>query len=608
MNRLSLISLFLLLTALSACRKEPVVEKGSLLTISAGVVIENETKGVVDGTSFSLGTEIGVRVLSGDDDYIGQSTNLKVTYISDPAYHWLTEVDYYLTSVDGTLYAYYPYLPTTNISGTGSNASIPISFPASDGPDCVADCMTLTENKIINMSNNSPTLTFKHALTKLTFIFYLSNYVEGFSPSISSITVKNVGGGQNIKTGDLSMKISDGTISGGTSNAFTRSLPAPTPVTDWTTDVGVWILTIHAGGEGWDSGDGDWIVDIPFNDNEGWEIDDGDWNEPAPSGMGMTSASVDASSHIQIVSFLACPVSPFEADNIAVDLNIDGVTHTINLQANATGWLPGKNNEYTFNIAAGAPTLAGGVSITGWNETSAGEMTVRQSGYVEISGVKWSTKNLGYDADDYPYGLLYQWGRKHGQSYDESYYTAVNTPFDGPAATVNSYTEDADRKQFFQNASSPYDWVTFANSDAGLWNSGTEEVPVKTSNDPCPTGWRVPTVSELASLNSSSSIWKAADPANPDGLSGRWFGANSATASASDPKGCLFLPASGSRGNDGTASGSATLGGYWSSSTSGTSACHLNFDSTGSTCGSAGISYRANGLSIRCVRQDSIIN
>ena len=38
--------------------------------------------------------------------------------------------------------------------------------------------------------------------------------------------------------------------------------------------------------------------------------------------------------------------------------------------------------------------------------------------------------------------------------------------------------------------------------DDKLWNSGTESEPIKTENDPCPDGWRVPTSVELETLKS----------------------------------------------------------------------------------------------------------
>ncbi|GHT12309.1 hypothetical protein AGMMS4956_06710 [Bacteroidia bacterium] len=53
--------------------------------------------------------------------------------------------------------------------------------------------------------------------------------------------------------------------------------------------------------------------------------------------------------------------------------------------------------------------------------------------------------------------------------------------------------------------------------------------------DPCPTGWRIPTGDEVWSLaNSSATFYSAVD--------GWFFGPNSASATWSDFKGCVFLP------------------------------------------------------------------
>jgi len=120
-----------------------------------------------------------------------------------------------------------------------------------------------------------------------------------------------------------------------------------------------------------------------------------------------------------------------------------------------------------------------------------------------------------------------------------------------------------------------------------LWNSGTETTPVKTANDPCPAGWRVPTRAELQSLINFGSEW---DELN--GVSGRYFG---------DGTNKLFLPAAGLRGYDtGELLYSGEYGNYWSSSVYDVSARYLYF-------GSGGVDVdtpcRAYGFSVRCVAE-----
>ena len=59
--------------------------------------------------------------------------------------------------------------------------------------------------------------------------------------------------------------------------------------------------------------------------------------------------------------------------------------------------------------------------------------------------------------------------------------------------------------KFIKQYEVPYDWRTPQND--ALWNAGSETSPVKTPNDPCPAGWRVPTHTELQSLASVTKEW-----------------------------------------------------------------------------------------------------
>ena len=214
---------------------------------------------------------------------------------------------------------------------------------------------------------------------------------------------------------------------------------------------------------------------------------------------------------------------------------------------------------------------------------------------IVIGDVIWAPVNCGYepatsDSKGYPYGKLYQWGRKYGQGYSTSYDASVPEIVEGQISEVNGQKENYSNT-FFTASEYPYDWMTPRNDN--LWNSGTEEDPVKTKYDPCPEGWRVPTYAELDRLNNSySSFMTVGDQ------KGRYF-CGDYTYLDSAPQ--VFFPAAGSRSyDDGNADNRGNKGLYWSSMPSSRNAHLLNFNS--SSVSMSGTS-RALGFSVRCVQE-----
>ena len=210
---------------------------------------------------------------------------------------------------------------------------------------------------------------------------------------------------------------------------------------------------------------------------------------------------------------------------------------------------------------------------------------------VEIDGVVWAPVNCGYHATDYKYGKLYQWGRKYGQGYDSSD-ASVPELVAGPVSLATGQSKDNENK-FYYNSSSPWDWCDTPYDN--LWNSGTEDNPVKTEYDPCPSGWRVPTYAELEGLIENYSSWTT----DKNGQSGYWFsGASSYTETVSQ----VFFPAVGALHHlDGRATSRGTYGGYWSSCPDGTLSKYLTFLSN--ILVSPGSYERACGNSVRCVQE-----
>ncbi|MDR2230157.1 MAG: hypothetical protein LBE39_11880 [Flavobacteriaceae bacterium] len=97
---------------------------------------------------------------------------------------------------------------------------------------------------------------------------------------------------------------------------------------------------------------------------------------------------------------------------------------------------------------------------------------------VRLNGIIWMRHNLGVLSTNDPdqinnnnalTGNYYQWGRKK---------------IVGTATTTNGTWD-----------------TSTTNNTSNKWNLGTEEVPVKNNtNDPCPNGWRVPTIPEYKEI------------------------------------------------------------------------------------------------------------
>ncbi len=198
----------------------------------------------------------------------------------------------------------------------------------------------------------------------------------------------------------------------------------------------------------------------------------------------------------------------------------------------------------------------------------------------------WAPVNCGYHATDYKYGKIYQWGRKYGQGYKGS---DAEAPVIAKGGVTLEDGQDPDNANtFFEGVGN--DWL--GESDDKLWNSGTEDAPVKTENDPCPEGWRVPTYNELTSLQSrQSSSWTT----NDEGQQGYWF------SDSKDPSQTFFLPAAGRIKSWGDPADRDSNGYYWSSKPYNNGAANMQSMSKYSVSGSS--NYRYSGYSVRCVKE-----
>lgn len=202
---------------------------------------------------------------------------------------------------------------------------------------------------------------------------------------------------------------------------------------------------------------------------------------------------------------------------------------------------------------------------------------------IEIAGNVWAPVNLGYIPGDYPYGLLFQWGRKDGQGYADAAYQDASVP---SIVTGTVSAEEALASSFYRVSESPFDWNS--TPSAYLWKT---EAGAKTSYDPCPKGWRVPKAMDYGKLVTFSTTkgWDAVANAY----------------SFSDGEATISLPAAGQRAGtteESPATGRGSMGFYWSSEPTADGAYSLSFNAEEAKVDGT-YSERQRGMTIRCVKE-----
>ncbi len=254
-----------------------------------------------------------------------------------------------------------------------------------------------------------------------------------------------------------------------------------------------------------------------------------------------------------------------EGDDITIDGNasetIDGAAifklnsynHTVRIVCDGANW----------HVLDEAYTMSGGQiggrncdgSIFTWNDVANPN-----------TGKIWMDRNLGasrvalFSSDANSYGDLYQWGRlKDGHQCRTSSITATLSSTDVPG-----------NANFITINSGLLDWRNPQN--VSLWQG------VSGTNNPCPSGYRLPTNTE----------WSEE----------RHYAYNALHAFNS----IIKLPVTGYRDRvSGTLTNVGNSGQYWSSTVSGTSAVILSF--CPGDCGSSIGNYdRAQGLAVRCIK------
>jgi uncharacterized protein (TIGR02145 family) len=220
----------------------------------------------------------------------------------------------------------------------------------------------------------------------------------------------------------------------------------------------------------------------------------------------------------------------------------------------------GDCNDYDDTIYTGAPeSCEDGIDQ---NCDGVDESCIQM---VQSAGQIWMDRNLGatrvaiYNVDNKAYGDLYQWGRlKDGHESRISATTSTLSDSDIPG---HGY--------FIATSESPHDWRSPQNNN--MWQG------VSGINNPCPSGFRLPTETEL---NIEKASW------DPDDFA----------AAFESP---LRLSLAGRRENDGSNYFQDIYGYYWSSTVSGSQSRRLFIDTANTNM--MGSTSRGYGLSARCI-------
>jgi uncharacterized protein (TIGR02145 family) len=297
--------------------------------------------------------------------------------------------------------------------------------------------------------------------------------------------------------------------------------------------------------------------------------------------------------------------SPYTAQSIT-STGVTGLTASLNAGTLAVGsgsvtytitGTPASDGTASFAITLGGQTCTFTRPVVGIFDRAYGQTIFGANNHnfvyssvIGADGKTWLNNNLGAHyadinhpnfnptqqaasvTDHLAYGSLFQWGRgADGHELITFTGSSTGSPVVNSTTATRPEADTAASASFITINSGNIDWRGATQND-NLWQG------VNGTNNPCPTGYRVPTQAEFTTLVTAANITNR----------------NSAYSST------LKLTAPGIRLiNDGSISDVGIRGLYWSSSPSGTNVSSRNFLISNMTTFD---NPRAYGMSIRCIK------
>lgn len=330
---------FLFVAAMAACVSFTSCSNDEAENISAVSFLDVENVGLSDLDSrvgiradkFTDGETIGLFVYDGA---IGSAYNNQagVSTVNVPYKEvdgdWVADQPIVLSTVEGTVYAYYPYhqdntnaaaIPVTVVAdqGTGQGAGV------SDKNEAQIDYMWADKVEGISNADNGVDIAMNHALAMVSFKFVQTSNAGLIYPGVgkvSSIVLKNAQSKSLIKTGAATMNIGD-------QGKLTLGQTATAGITI----------------------------------------------EPSTTTALLGNTDEDLTPRM-----LVFPVAAISAGDILISVTVDGNEYTVQAPALAAGYKAGFNHEYTLKMTGTGLEINGDVAVKEWQPVPAGEIDVQK--------------------------------------------------------------------------------------------------------------------------------------------------------------------------------------------------------------------------------------